>query len=152
MRKTLIFKNVNEEDNESWNDTERIIIDLVNRHLKIDLTDKIERVHRTEKKLTHTHGQPANKGRYIFCKLANWKVSEMVKEGFKNLNIKNPNLRISVTQMFSKDVTEKRNNAMKLRKTLIAEKKIVKAHLVFPAKLMVKRNGDSKGYELYQEF
>jgi len=48
-RSTLVFKGLKEEENENWDESESILVQLFNRHLNIDkevATKMIDRAHR----------------------------------------------------------------------------------------------------------
>ena len=68
----------------------------------------------------------------------------------KNSLIKG-NSSIFVSQMFSPVLTTRRNSAMLTRKNLKKDDPTIQAFVKYPAKLMVKKEGE-KGYRLYAEY
>jgi FtsZ-binding cell division protein ZapB len=58
---------------------------------------------------------------------------------------------VRVNQQFCKRVQVRRDEAMKLRRTLLRDKEIEKGHVDYPAKLFVKYHGNPK-YTLLKEF
>ena len=79
MWKTLIFKGIKEEPNESWEETEKVLCEVIARHLKTDVEsveEMVERVHRgkpsTERHgprniyMKFTHGKIVNQSRKVF--------------------------------------------------------------------------------------
>ena len=149
MRSTLIFKGIKEEAHETWDQTEKILTEVISRHLKIDadhIAEMIERAHRGRQ-------SSDRKGpRHIYVKFFSWKDSETVKNGFSNLCRQHPNMGIRAVQMFSKELTKRRNDAMPERQKLIAAKEISNGYLVYPATLMIKRLKTDKQYTKFQSF
>jgi len=147
-RSTLVFKGLKEEENEDWETSETILTNLFNRHLNIDnkVTKKmIDRAHRGGKRID---GKP---GRPIFVKFNSWKDSQSVLKGFRELCINNNNMKINVSQVYSKDLTKRRNEAMKKRKELLDKKDIISGFVDYPARLMTKtKTGDR--YKLHKSF
>ena len=150
MRETLVFTNVPEEKNETWDKTTQILISK----LKIidptlapeDIEQDIDRAHRG--------GKPRqDKPRPIFVKFSSWKKnSEYYKRITTNYNVKNPQANIMfVEQLYTKELTDRRNQAKLERKHLRENGEHGKMFIKYPAKLMVKRNNSNK-YELVQEF
>ena len=101
----------------------------------------LERVHRGRKS-QHSTG-PRN----IYAKFYSWKDSELLKQLFMDLGKTHPKLKIRCEQMYSPDLTKRRNLALIERKTLIKNKKIT-----FPAKLMVKKMKTDKKYIEHSSF
>ena len=143
MRKTLIFKNIPHDKKESWEETKFILAKEINKFMPQyqleHITSKIERAHRArETKFTEV---PA-----IIAKSNDWSITETVKSSF----IKG-NSSIFVSQMFSPALTARRNAAMLARKNLKKDDPTIQAFVKYPAKLMVKKEGE-KGYSLYAEY
>ena len=68
----------------------------------------------------------------------------------KNSLIKG-NSSIFVSQMFSPALTTRRNSAMLTRKNFKKDDPTIQAFVKYPAKSMVKKEGE-KGYRLYAEY
>ena len=118
MRTTLIFKGIKDEPHESWADTERILTEVIARHLKMSIdnvADMLERVHRG-KKSSDRNGHP-----YIFARFYSWKDSKQSKSGFAEANHTHPKMQIRMEQMYSKQVTARRNEAMLARRQLLRD-------------------------------
>ena len=149
MRNTLIFKVIKEEPNESWDETEKALCQVIARHLKMDVEaveEMVERAHR---------GKPSAERRgprNIYVKFYSWKDSESIKAGFSSLNMKHPKMAIRAEQMFSAELTSRRNTAMLERKKLIADKSISQCYLKYPAILMAKKSNNDKNYFKLKSF
>ena len=146
MRNTLVIRGVKEEENENWKKTEERVSTIISRHLQKDYN-------RTINMFQRVHRGNGDDRKTIYANFYSWKNAQEILTEFTNLRINNPKMKIKIDQMYSKDTMTRRNNALIERKKLLADKdsNIVKAHLVYPAKLMVKYNGSQK-YELYQKF
>jgi len=111
-------------------------INFLYRHLNIEKEDgrnMIQRAHRGMGKDRNT-------------------VSQFILENFTKERIKNPNMKIKIDQIYCKDTIQRRNSALIKRKELIqSNENIIKAHITYPAKLMVKYRNKDK-YELFKEF
>ena len=150
LRTTLIIKGVNEEPNESWEDTENILVKMLARHLSMhdeaQVAEMIERAHRGKKSST------SNGPRHIFARFYSWKDSEYVQSKYLSLNKANPKMKIKVHQMYSKRVTERRNAALLKRRDLMKNKTISNGYISYPATLMVKYSPSEKSYKKHEEF
>lgn len=147
LRKTLIVRGIKEDDKEeTWQKTEELLADLLQRHLQIAKEDGIKMIDRA-----HRGGRMSKNGRPIYVKFKAWKDSQQVLNGFTKQRIRNTNMNIKIDQMYSKKLTERRNLAMQERKILVETEQIVSGYINFPAKLMIKKAGTPK-YILYKEF
>ena len=129
MRSTLIFKGSKEEENESWEQTERLLIDVINRHMKTDpksSVNMIERAHRARASANSTGP------RHIYAKFHSWKDSKRIETEFGNIVKQHPKIGIRVEQMFSEKLTKRRNLALMKRKELLEGKEIVSGYLKNP--------------------
>ena len=106
----------------------------------------IERAHRG--KQSNAREGP----RHIYVKFFSWKDSETVKNGFIDLCRQHPKMGIRADQMYSKEVSNRRNDAMLERQKLIAAKEISNGYLAYPATLMIKRHKLDKQYIKYKSF
>ena len=146
LRKTLIFKNVDETvgHQETWADTTQIIADLISRtsNENVDpnnIKASIERCHRGKGNLSNQ-----SKPRLIFVKFNKWKDSEHTKDLFRR------NSKIRVEQMYSPAVTQRRNDAMIERRQLLDSKTIVSGYLDYPATLKVKYKTEDRNCKTVQ--
>ena len=146
MRSTLIIKGLPEDQGETWENTTTKLINTLaemDGNLNKDvISDDIERAHRGGK-------QNRNRPRLLFVKFHSWKKSELYRSIICKHSRENKDSTIIADQMYSQDVTKRRNEALKYRRELINNGDKRKMYIRFPAKLMVKN--DSK-YSLLKEF
>ena len=120
MRSNLIFKRIPEESKETWVDTSQLLAGFTAENLNLpysfDQMDmQISRAHRTndtDSSRWNSKSQP----RPIIAQFVNWRVAEEVLQNILLLNSRNQ-LKVIVNQMFSKELTERRNNALKKANT-----------------------------------
>ena len=149
LRSTLIFKGIKEERNETWEQTEEHLINIITRHTKLDrgaIEIMIERAHRG-KSSTKSKGPS-----HIYVKFHSWKDSELVKYEFIELQKKHPKIGVRVEQMFSTKLTLRRNAALLERKTLLENKSITNGYIKYPAVLMIKKDKGDKNYTLFKSY
>lgn len=150
MRSTLIIKGLPEDKtkNETWKEsTEKLVatITTIDKSLnKTTVANDIERAHRGGKSIE-------DKPRLLFVKFHSWKKSELYKSIICNHSLKNKNSTIYADQMYSREVTSRRNEALLYRRQLIDNGELGKLFVKFPAKLMIKRENDTN-YKLLKEF
>ena len=139
LRNTLVFKGIPKKAGEkSWNDTTDVLIKTVAHDLNLKpekVSNIFERVHRGRDR---ENGPP-----HIFAKVFNWNNSEHLKSDFRGLNIKKRST-IKCDQKYGPRTSNRRNQALVCRRNLLDNKQIVQGFLKFPAKLMVKLEGESK--------
>ena len=85
-RNNLIFTKIDEEENESWEKSEKKVIDVIGEHLNLDVN--IERAHRLGKKNGKTG--PRN----IVAKFSSWKDRDMVFRNRRNPELERAGVRI----------------------------------------------------------
>ena len=149
LRTTLIFKGFKEEPHETWIQTEKTLSEVIARQLNMDVgqvEDMIERAHRGN--ASQTRQGP----RHIYAKFYSWKDSELIKENFAEQNRKHPKMNLRAEQMFSPDLTKRRNAAMLDRKKLLDDKIISNGYVKFPATLMVKKKKTDKFYVKHESY
>ena len=120
---------------------------MIQRHLQIEIKaarEMIDVAHRGGKRKEGT-------GRAVFVAFKTRKEAQKVLAGFAKLNKNNKDMKIKADQMFSKNLTSRRHAALKTSKELLEDKAFVKAHITYPADLMVKK-AEGNGYELYRSF
>ena len=147
MRKTLIFTNVRETEKESQDATDTLasMIAKASRNdiNKEDAAKMIERAHR---------GKPGKKSkegpRPIYAAIDDWRHSEKIKAIFFD---KKNDTGIYCDQMYGPRTTWRRSQALKTRKELKANNVIRNGYVAYPAKLMIKKNGDDR-YSMYKDF
>ena len=137
MRKTLIFRNIQQDQRrESWDQTKIILANEIKKKMEnIDhgvIIKKIERAHRA-KENRHERNLP------VIAKFNDWNFSEEVKTSFiKAAKDGNERTSIFVLQMYLPALTTRRNVAMKKRKELREGDQGIRAYVRYPAVLMVK--------------
>ena len=93
-RNNLRFEGITEHENESWDDCENKIYDLLENKLEIDIENVvIERAHRTEKK------KNKNRSRPIVAQFSNYKDKMNILKNCKKLK----NTRFSIFEDFSRE-------------------------------------------------
>ena len=142
MRNTLVIKGLALGNNEqSWEDTEETLNKILLDNTDLDashISRLFERVHRG-KTSDKQPGPPL-----IFARCYDWRDTQMPISTFRNLNMKNKNLKVYVEQQHSPMITARQNEAMLVRKKLKKQNLIVSGFVQYPATLMVKKQGDSK--------
>ena len=99
----------------------------------------IERAHR---------GRGSNNGSHVYAAILDWRDTEIIREHFST---KPKNMNIFVDQMYGPRTTWRRNQALMMRKTLKSKGEIVSGYVAFPAKLFVKKAGNTT-YTLHKDF
>ena len=112
MRKTLIFKGINEIDNETWEDTAELVAEKISSASEGELSfddalNSIERAHRTG---SNTDAKKDH--RDITAALYDWQTSEDVKKYFMQKNLKDRKFNIYCEQKYGPKTTARRNIAM----------------------------------------
>lgn len=156
MRSTLIFKNIKEERKETWEDTARILTNFIVEDLKLsyrydEIDNQISRAHRGSSEDSNDNQTDHQGYRAIYAQFVNWRTAEEIRNRVIELNSKKQT-PVIVNQMFSKELTKRRNQALKKRKEILQNDKELQIKLEFPAKLM-SRNKHTKGkWEILQTF
>ena len=126
IRSTLVFKNIREEHYETWEDTCKTLSHFIISELNMpysydDIDFLISQAHRgaENQKDLEEHQIKNHKGpRPIFVQFTNWRVAEEIRNKIVMLNAKKQT-KVVVNQMFPKDLTIRRNNALKRRRQLL---------------------------------
>ena len=145
MRTTLIFKGITESpDEKNWDDTTSLLAETLQNLCPETPTDtfikQIERVHRTKPNTNKGKDRP------IIAKFYDWKVSEKIKKCIidKNKSADKNDKQIFVSQMYSQRMTERINEALKHRKTLLTSNPGMKMYVAYPTTLMGKNEHENK--------
>ena len=149
LRQTLVFKGIQEQKNESWEDTFEILAEKISKILDISTRsaqDMLNRVHRGKPSSNRNLNSP----RPIYAALHKWRDCEELREAFRDENVKG-NCTIKVDFMFGPKTTLRRNLALLERKNLKASGTIVAGYLAYPARLMGKAPG-TNNYILIEDF
>ena len=157
LRNTLIFKNLPEENNETWEDTCRVLTKFI--HSKFDLPyDKefidgqISRAHRGEADNFRNEEESENqwKGpKPIFAQIVNWRLAEKIE--IIKLHAQK-RTKVTVNQMYSKQLTARRNDALKRRYDMMKNDKTIQVKLDFPAVLKSKKRGTRVNWITAEQF
>ena len=156
MRSTFIFKNIKEEKKEMWEDTARILTNFIVEDLKLsyrydEIDNQISRAHRGSSEDSNDNQTNRQGHRAIYAQFVNWRTAEEIQNRVIELNSKKQT-PVIVNQMFSKELTKRRNQALKKRKEILQNDNELQIKLEFPAKLM-SRNKHTKGkWEILQTF
>ena len=155
LRKTLIFRNIKQDSlRESWDTTKRILANEIHRVIPHrspeEILSKIERAHRPKENQSPVSQH--NKVPPIIAKFTDWTFTEEIKTSFiKVAKNSRHNHIVYVSQMSSPAVTNRWNEAMKVRKQLRNEDKQTQAYVKFPAILMVKKPVETT-YSVHSEY
>ena len=152
MRKTLIFKGIDELENESWDDTAELVAEKISSASEGNLSfddalDSIERAHRSG-----GSGEGKKDRRDITAAFYDWQTSEKVKNYFMRKNSKDRSFKVFCEQKYGPTTTARRNIAMKERRSLLNKNEIAKAYVAYPAKLMVATDKKDKRYRLHSDY
>ena len=149
LRNTLIIRGLKEHEIENnCSQTSRKVNEVLSRVLDMPpqhISHMIKRCHRGQKK--------DDKVRPIFIKFQSWKDAQFVLTSITRIRTKNRHFEFKIDQMYTEDVTDRRNEAMIERRKLLNDNSnaIVKAYVASTAKLMVKEKNSQK-YEVYKTF
>ena len=154
MRKTLIFRGIKQGGkNEAWDESKRKLaaeIKKVMPDIEVDtISSKIERAHRGKESVGENNSKSEQLP--IIAKFTDWTFSEQVKTAFIKASKSSNSRPIFVSQMYTKALTSRRNNAMKRRMELKKENKNVQGYVKYPAILMIKYPNEAR-YTAYEEF
>ena len=138
MRSTLIFRGVPEtEYNDTWEEVTQNLISVLAKKLRLDPAEldlQISRAHRTPKS-----PEDNSNSRPIFAQFVNWRYADDIRRSLIRLHA-NKESKIIVSQMFSKELTQRCNEALKRRKEILAaESNDLNIYLEFPARLMARK-------------
>ena len=130
LSKTLVFNNIPETEQESWEDSEKLVTNAIADVCNIDVADtaeQSERVHRSAP-------NPRYKGyahERFFVALYDLKFSEKCKQAFKDRNIAKSD-NIYCKQMYGPLTREQMRLAMVERKRFKSNNEITSAYIDFP--------------------
>ena len=158
LRKTLIFRGIQGNYNESWSKTSnklaKFLSDIDQNHLRFgDILHDIDRAHRpNENNETDRNGQSSTPP--IFVQFNTWKAAQYYMHQVIDYNKKSRNeaaVSVYVDQMYSKELTERRKKAIDLRKQRRTDGDKSKMLVKFPATLM-KFDDTARKYVELQKF
>ena len=157
MRSTLVFKNIRERRNETWGDNCHILSNFITTKLDLSYTKEfidsmIGRPHGgVEKEEGNNDRQQQQGNKPIFVQFVNWRVAEEIKSKVIQLNAQK-RTKVVVNQMQSKELTIRRNNALKRQREILEEDGSIQIKLVYPAILKFKTKGSKNRWETLEVF
>ena len=152
MRKTLIFKGVQEKENESWDDTDELLAQKISEICDGTSLDEAREMFERSHRGRVSRNYEGNGPRPIYAAFLSWRDSEFVREEFRKHNIQHGN-GVSCDQKFGPRTTARRNMALKERKRLKDAGQIFNGYIKFPAILMVKDDrAEGAKYKQHKDF
>ena len=160
MRNTLIFRNLPEENNETWEDTCGLLGSYIYSKLNLPydqdtIDSQISRAHRgsEEKKSRNVveDSNPRQGPKPVFAQFVNWRFAEEVKAGIIKLNAQK-RTNVTVNNMYSKELTARKNEALKRRREMIKNNKNIHVRLDYPAMLKSKKKGTRENWVTVENF
>ena len=165
LRKTLVFRGIPEQPStatdgaetathktESWQETKDLLADQISEICalpKPDAAAMLERAHRSAPNPRYKGTAP----RPIYVALFDWNQSQLCIEKFRQHNITNKNSKILCEQKYGPITTQRRNQAMMMRKELKDSGEIVAGYVAFPARLMAKTSHrEGSKYTMVRDF
>ena len=150
-----VYKGIPEESKETWDDTSQLRAGFITENLNLpyffDHMDmQISRAHRTND-TDFSSRKNKSKPRPIIVQFINWKVAEEVRQKIIHLNSRNQ-LKVIVKQMFSKELSERRNNALIKRKECLRLHPELQIKLDYPATLKSRQKGQNNKWFILEEF
>ena len=143
MQSTSIFQGVPEnEQSDAWEDVSRHLVSLLSSRLNLNYDEldlQLSRAHRTPKTTEDNDTRP------IFAAFVNWRYADDISKRMIRLHTERK-FKITVSQMFSKQLTKILNKALKERKEMIQESPELDIYLEFPAHLMAKKKHSRDKY------
>ena len=156
MRGNVVVRGLEEADNEDWDATKHKLCEYLS-----SITDeppqqifqKIDRAHRSGK-IDRDGGKPRNiYANFTKSVEADYYIEKCIKHNIKQSTLhRGPINQVRLDHQFTKKVEERRNLAKIERRKLLDAKTIVKGHLVYPAKLLIKTDLQQKKWHLHKEF
>ena len=157
MRSKLVFKNISEEQNETWEDTCHILSNFTTAKLDLSYTKEfidsiISRAHHRVQKEERNNDHQQQKGnKPIFVQFVNWHIAEEIKSEVIQLNAQKWK-KVVVNQMYLKELTIRRNNALQRWHKIFEENGSIQIKLVYPAILKFKNKGPKNKWETLDVF
>ena len=165
LRKTLVFRGIPEQPStatdgaetathktESWQETKDLLANQISEICalpKPDAAAMLERAHRSAPNPRYKGTAP----RPIYVALFDWNQSQLCIEKFRQHNITNKNSKILCEQKYGPITTQRRNQAMMMRKELKDSGEIVAGYVAFPARLMAKTSHrEGSKYTMVRDF
>ena len=159
MRNTLIFRNLPEENNETWEDTCGLLGSYIYSKLNLPynqdtIDSQISRTQRgSEEKSRNVveDSNPRQGPKPVFAQFVNWHFAEEVKAGIIKLNAQK-RTNITINNMYPKERTARRNEAFKRRQEMAKNNKNIHVRLDYPAALKSKKKGTRENWVTVENF
>ena len=155
MRSNLIFKGTPEVSKETWDDTSQLLAGFITESLNLphsfdQMGMHISRAHTTND-TDSSRRNSKSESRTIIAIFINWRIAEEVRQKIIHPNSRNQ-LKVIVNQMFSKELTERRNNALIKRKEYLILHPDLQIKLDYPATLKSHQKGQNNKWLMLEEF
>ena len=157
MRGNVIIKGIpeveSEGEKENWDATKSIVTEHI-ASLSNENPDavfrKLDRVHRGGKK---DNDKPRHiYANFIYSTDASYYVDLSVKQWVNSHNKSEPQPTWRIEQQFSKKLTARRDQALLYRQKLLKKKEYAKCRVAYPAKLLGKKDKNSKRWDFIKDF
>ena len=152
LRRTMVFRGVEEEENETWDDTKSLLAAEIAKVTEgvdeFEAEEMLERVHRAAPNTNYKGSAP----RPIFAAFYSWPDTVKVIDNFRSQNIAKQTT-VTADYKYGPMTSKRRSLAMLERKKLKDNNEIVSGYVAFPARLMVKTsNRQGSKYKLHKDF
>ena len=159
MRNTLIFRNLPEGNNETWEDTCGLLVSYIYSKLNLQydqdtIDNQISRAHQGSEEKSRNVAEDSNPRqgpKPVLAQFVNWHFAEEVKAGIIKLNAQK-RTNVTVNNMYSKELTARRNEALKRRQEMIKNNKNTHIGLDYPAVLKSKKKGTRENWVTVENF
>ena len=143
----MIFRGVPErEESDSWEVVSRYLSEYLAKKLAMDLYEMDMQVSRAH----HTPKSVYDNNQYLYSLLTGTTQKNIRKKLIGIHTSKKP--KMTVSQMFSERLTNRRNQSLLRRKEIIKESPYLSVFLHFPAKFMGRKRHSREKYKLLEEF
>ena len=156
LRETLIFKNIPEDGDETFDDTREILATIISETCDtIDYDtafNEINRAHREKIPKNPPQNRPSRAGkRHIFVSFHSWYICQTIIKAFRKKRASDGDFDIFAEQMYGQLTMKRRSMALLARKQLKAQGTITGGYVDYPAKLFVNLTGNNnaQGHKVY---
>ena len=137
LRETLIFKNVPEQEKETYDQTREVLAQLISTHTNIEYDTAFQNISRCHREKPDKNDGKRNGKRHIYAKFQNWYMCQDILDSFKQKCINDNNFCYAVDQMYGPMTTKRRGLAFLKRKQLKEQNTITGGYVDYPARLFV---------------
>ena len=157
MRSNLIIRGIPEQHNEKWEETSQVLANFISDNLNLSFTPthsdidmQISRAHRSNDKNDSRYDRK-DQPRPIIAQFVNWRVAEEIRNCIIHLNATKKS-KVTANQMFSKDLTARRDRALMKRREHVNNNKNHQVKLEFPATLKYRIKGSNAKWSILETF